>query len=118
MSKTRVDKGDVVLVDVPYLDASRTVRRPAMVVSDASQMLDVIIAAVTSRVRDPLPPCHYALDRQHADWKASGLRTDSVVRCDRLFTIEGTQIQRHLGSLSGTTMAEIDDLLRLALRLT
>jgi mRNA interferase MazF len=117
MSKARVDKGDVVTVDVPYLDASRTVRRPALVVSDCSQMLDVIIAAITSRVRDPLPPCHYVIDRRHPDWRASGLRLDSTIRCDRLFTVQAAQIYRHLGSLSAQTVAEIDDLMKRALRL-
>jgi len=51
MSSLTVTKGDVVLVDVPYLDATQSVRRPALVVSDSSQMLDVIIAGITSRIR-------------------------------------------------------------------
>ena len=63
MSYGTVQKGDVVMVDVPYLDGTGTVRRPAVVVSDTSQMLDVIIAGITSRIREPLPPTHYVIGR-------------------------------------------------------
>jgi hypothetical protein len=58
MSSQRIRKGDVAMVDVPYLDAARSVRRPAIVLCDPSQMLDVIIAAVSSRIRQPRPPAH------------------------------------------------------------
>lgn len=65
MTKASAVKGDVVLVDVPYLDADQSVRRPALVVSDTSQMLDAIIAGITSRIRDPLRPTHYLIDADH-----------------------------------------------------
>jgi len=117
MSSHALAKGDVVLVDVPYLDATQNVRRPALVVSDSTQMLDVIIAGITSRIRSPLPPTHYVLDRQHPDWNICGLRMPSSVRCDRLFTVEPASIQRVLGSLSMATLAEIDARLKRALRI-
>jgi mRNA interferase MazF len=117
MSSPRVNKGDVVMVDVPYLDATRGVFRPAVVLCDTSQMLDVIIAAMSSRIRDPLPPAHYPIDRNHPDWKASGLRLDSVVRCDRVFTIHDSQIRRALGSLSKQTLDEIDKVLKCVFRI-
>ncbi|MBW3541147.1 MAG: type II toxin-antitoxin system PemK/MazF family toxin [Planctomycetes bacterium] len=103
------------LVDVPYLDATAAVRRPALVVSDSSQMLDTIIAAVTSRIRDPLPPTHYVIDSSHPDWKPSGLRLPSAIRCDRLFTIDDDAVQKTLGHLSDATMLGISHLLRIAL---
>ena len=108
MGSLTVTKGDVVLVDVPYLDATQSVRRPALVVSDSSQMLDVIIAGITSRIRAPLPPTHYVVDRKHPDWSASGLRLVSAIRGDRLFTVETASIQRVLGRLSPATMLAVD----------
>ena len=103
------------MVDVPYLNGSQTVRRPAIVVSDTSQMLDVIIAGVTSRIRQPLPPTHYRFDQQHIDWKASGLRLDSAIRCDRLFTIDHASIHRTIGQLSAATLQQVDLCLKRAL---
>lgn len=114
MTSGSVNKGDVVLVDVPYLDAIRSVRRPALVVCDPSQMLDVIIAGITSRIRTPLPATHYVIDGKHPDWKASGLRLDSAIRCDRLFTVHHANIHRTLGSLSSATMLQVDDCLKAA----
>ena len=111
MSEPVCDKGDVVVVDVPYLDASRSFRRPALVVADTSQMLDTIIAAISSRIRSPLPAVHYVIDEHHRDWTTSGLRLESVVRCDRLFTIHDSQIHRTIGRLSPDTIAEIDEVL-------
>src|SRR5688500_17680291 len=108
MSSARPVRGAIVLVDVPYLDATQAVRRPALVVSDSSQMLDVIIAAISSRIRQPLPPTHYIINRQHPEWISSGLRLDSVVRCDRLFTVESAAIVRQLGQLSPIALSEIE----------
>ena len=97
MSRGRISRGDIVRVEVPYLDASRSVRRPALVVGDPSQMLDLIVAMITSRIRDPLPPTHYRIDQSHPDWSASGLRLPSVVRCDRLYTMEYDDVQGVIG---------------------
>ena len=107
MSNARVTKGAIVLVDIPYLDAKQVVKRPALVVSDSSQLLDVIVAGITSRIRTPLPATHYVIDRSHRDWRASGLRLDSAVRCDRLFTIEHGSVRQFLGTLSRATMNEL-----------
>jgi mRNA-degrading endonuclease toxin of MazEF toxin-antitoxin module len=117
MNSPRVNKVDVVMVDVPYLDANRSIVRPVLVVCDTSQLLDVIIAAMSSRIRDPLPPAHYVINRAHRDWTASGLRLNSVVRCDRVFTIHDSHIHQKLGSLSPQTIAEIDAVLKKVFRI-
>src|SRR5688572_30465304 len=100
MNAAKPDRGDVVMVDIPYLDATAAVRRPALVISDPSQLLDSIVAGISSRIRDPLPATHYLVNRVHPDWAASGLRLDSVVRCDRLFTIDNADVERTIGHLS------------------
>jgi mRNA interferase MazF len=115
MSSHTFQRGDVVLVSIPYLKGTAAVRRPALVVCDPTIMLDIVIAAISSRIRDPLPQTHYVIDQGHHDWTASGLRLPSVVRCDRLFTVDGSDIQHGIGSLSDQTMEEIGDTLKLAL---
>jgi mRNA interferase MazF len=118
MSSTPLNRGDVVLVNVPYLDASQSVRRPALVVCEPKTMLDVVIAGITSRIRNPLPATHYAITKAHPDWPSAGLKMDSAVRCDRLFTIERIEVHRVLGRLSPATLTEIDLRLKLALGLS
>lgn len=115
MTNGTIQRGNVVLVDVPYLDATQSVRRPALIVSDPGQMLDLIIAGITSRLRDPLPPTHYILDRNHPDWAVSGLKLDSAIRCDRLFTVQHANVHRTIGHLSQGTMQQVDSRLKRAL---
>jgi mRNA interferase MazF len=108
MNRPHIRKGDLVLVDIPYLDATQAVKRPALVICDPTQMLDIVIAGITSRIRKPLPATHYPITHKHPDWAVSGLRLDSAVRCDRIFTIESGEIHRVIGSLSLATILEID----------
>ncbi len=115
MSSQSLNRGDVVRVDVPYLDGSQRVRRPALVVCDPAKMLDLVVAMISSRLRDPLPPTHYKIDQSHSDWSGSGLRLPSVVRFDRLYTMEHDDVLDTLGSLSDATMKQIDDVLKTAL---
>lgn len=117
MTTVPIQRGDIVLVNVPYLDATTNVRRPALVIGDPALMLDVIIAAITSRIRTPLPNTHLLLDSQHPDWLSSGLRLPSVVRCDRLFTIAHGDIHRVLGKVSTTTLQQVGVPLKAALGL-
>lgn len=118
MSNQTIDRGEVVLVKVPYLDASASARRPALVVCDPSLMRDVVIAAISSRIRSPLPALHYLVNQNHPDWSTSGLRLASVIRCDRLFTIERGDIHKRIGSLAPSTMQHIGDLLKAGLGIT
>jgi mRNA-degrading endonuclease toxin of MazEF toxin-antitoxin module len=46
---------------------------------------------------------------------ASGLRLDSAIRCDRLFTVDHKNIHRTIGRVSPATLHEVDQLLKLAL---
>ncbi len=112
-----IRRGTIVLVDVPYLDATASTRRPALIISDPSLMLDTVVAAITSRIRTPLPATHYMIDESHVDWKVSGLRLPSVIRFDRLFTIHNSDIKQTFGLLSPGTMQQLDAILAKALGL-
>jgi hypothetical protein len=81
-------------------------------------MLDVVIAGITSRIRDPLPPTHYVIDNSHPDWRTSGLRLNSAIRCDRLFTVHHANIQRTIGKISTSTMLQVDECVKRALGIT
>lgn len=113
-------RGDIVLAVVPYLTGGASKRRPVLVVQAdhlRPRVTHTIVAAITSNLsRAAYPEC-YLVDANHPDWSASGLRLESVVRCDRLFTLELTAVDRTLRSLSDPTMRRIDDCLKAALDL-
>jgi mRNA interferase MazF len=58
MATARFRFGDVVLVPFPFTDQTGAKKRPAVVVSSSgynSGRRDIVIMAITSQVREPLP---------------------------------------------------------------
>jgi mRNA-degrading endonuclease toxin of MazEF toxin-antitoxin module len=54
------------------------------------------------------------IDQNHPNWSASGLRLDSAIRCDRLFTVAHANIHRKIGQLSAASQQQIEDRLKVA----
>jgi len=113
----RVTRGSIVLVRYPFTDLSAVKRRPALAVSsDARADDDVILAFITSRVV-VAEPTDFLIDAGDPDFASSGLRTSSLIRCDKLMTLNRTLLSGRLGLLSGRLMTEVNARLRLALDL-
>lgn len=107
---TTSEFGDVVLVPFPFTDQSTTKKRPAVVVSSAAynaRRPDIIVAAVSSRVRMPSSFGETSLE----DWKGAGLLAPSVVK-PVLATIEKGLILRRLGRLGSGDLAAREAALR------
>jgi mRNA interferase MazF len=114
-----MNRGDVVIVDYPYSDASGSKVRPALIVQadDKNKSLnDTIIALITSRLHRSLDT-HVVVDISTPDGLLLGLRLKSAVQCENLFTIDQRFILGVIGSLPGPTLTAVDDCLRKALGL-
>jgi mRNA interferase MazF len=89
---------DIVVVPFPFTDSSRTKRRPALVLSQKTELSFMIehsvLAMITSQKNEPWP-----LDVAIRDKKHSGLTAPSVVRM-KLFTLDNRLIIRKIGHLS------------------
>jgi mRNA interferase MazF len=85
--------GAIVLTDFPFTDLSSVKRRPALVVStDNARRTDVIVAYVTSVARnepDAVPIVPSA---------KNGLKVPSMVRFDKIATIDKSIIAGRLGT--------------------
>jgi mRNA interferase MazF len=80
---TDIPFGAVILTDFPFTDLSSAKRRPALVVStDNARRTDVIVAYITSVPRNE--PDSAAI----APTPENGLKSPSMVRFDKLATIE------------------------------
>src|SRR5258707_13110513 len=104
-------RGDVVLVQVPFVGAPGAKVRPALTVQcDAlhGMIRETIIAAITSNLSNVHHSHQLLIDLSTADGAASGLLTDSAVRCERLHTVPQTDVQRIIGRLSDALMVRID----------
>lgn len=106
---TNYERGTLVLVSILFSDQSGLKKRPAVVVSSEeyhSSRDEVIIAAVTGRVREDL----LFGDCKIEGWKAAGLLKASVAT-SIVWTVKGGAIGRKLGSLSNLDLKRFDKVL-------
>ncbi len=114
-------RGDVVIVDFPFSDASRSKIRPAVVVQADAYNLRIaktVIAMVTGNLRRRGDAAHLFIDPADPDGASSGLSFPSLVSCNNLFTLDQVRVIRTLGHLSDVLKQRLDDCLKAALELS
>ena len=105
-SMTAYSFGDVVLVQFPFTDQSSTKQRPAIVISSErynSERPDLVILAVTSRMRETLGHAEHLL----TDWSVAGLLKPSVIK-PLIATIEKSLVRRVLGQLGSCDLGSLE----------
>ena len=118
MPKTRLKRGNIVLVPFPFTNLTAEKLRPALIVSPDPQEIDVVIAFISSVVPSgELAETDFLLMPDHPDFSRSGLKKASVFKMKKLLTVEGTKLTRHLGRVSPAIQKELDWRLRNALGL-
>jgi mRNA interferase MazF len=111
-------KGTIVLTILPFTDLSSTKRRPALVVSAKESLQgDVIVAFISSVVPHKLTSVDYLISTSHSDFAISGLIKDSVLKADKLATLNKSVFSGILGNLSQPTLQDIDNCLKSALNI-
>jgi len=84
--------GDVLLVPVVFSDGGGRKKRPVVIVY-ASGDADLLVAPVTSQAaRSPR-------DVPVVNWQRAGLRLPSIVRLEKLATVEKSTVVRKMGHL-------------------
>src|SRR5438105_11828695 len=105
-------RGDIVLAELPFSDASGSKIRPSLVVQcDANnQRLDDLIVALITRStqRAAIEATQLLIDIATPDGQQSGLLHTSAVKCEHLITIHRKLIRRVIGSLPPALMQQID----------
>lgn len=86
--------GDIYLCEFPFTSGQDAKKRPVLVLFDLDE--DALVCRITSVLRSG------NMDIQLADWKTEGLLKPSVVRLDRLITVERGIFIKHLGALSAS----------------
>jgi len=111
-------RGTIVLTKFPFTDLSSDKRRPALIISrEDNQKDDVIVAFITSVLPDDYSNTDLVFDKNHKDFKKSGLAKTSVIKCDKLATLNRSIFTGELGSLSSHTLEEVNIRLKIALEL-
>ncbi|MBI3013684.1 MAG: type II toxin-antitoxin system PemK/MazF family toxin [Candidatus Tectomicrobia bacterium] len=111
-------RGTIVLTPFPFTDLAGTKIRPAIVVSRTDRPGDdVILAFITSVPSSRLLPTDLSLEPSHPDFRATGLKVRSVIKCDKLATVQRRILLGELGALSPPLIRDLDQRLRHALKL-
>jgi mRNA interferase MazF len=113
-------RGDVVLAQVPMPSTQLTQfkLRPAVIISadNLNQILDdVMVVPCTSKRTRPLTAAQYLITGDEI--VVAGIRVESVVRCESIFTLNKSMITRKLGSLSNEAINHVNRCLMVALEL-
>jgi mRNA interferase MazF len=95
-------RGDVVLVRFPFTDLSGSKLRPALIVGRPAGD-DFIVAFITTRVATRDPRSAHLLQPSDMEFRTTGLKVPSVIRLERLATLQRSLIQRRLGSIGQRT---------------
>lgn len=116
----QLQRGDVVLcrVPMPSTQLRQFKLRPAVIVSwdRLNQILDdVMVVPCTSNTKRSMTETQYLITGDEII--ATGIKIDSVVRCESIFTLNRSMILRRLGALSTPGIAQLATCLKIALAL-
>ncbi|PDW01387.1 type II toxin-antitoxin system PemK/MazF family toxin [Candidatus Chloroploca asiatica] len=112
-----MQRGDVWWANLPDASGSGPAfRRPVLLVqADAftrSRIATVIVAVITSNLRLAAAPGNVVLRARE-----SGLPKDSVINVSQLITLDKTELDEQVGQVLPTTLADVDQGLRVVLDL-
>ena len=116
-----INRGEIVLAELPFSDGSGSKIRPGLVVQcdhNNRRLQDVIVAVVTKTVKNAaVEPTQFLIDITTPEGKAASLLHTSAVKCEHLITIDQKLIRRMIGRLSPAMMIQIDACLKASLGL-
>lgn len=112
------DRGRVILVPFPFTDLSSQKIRPALILSaDPASGSDVIVAFISSMLPTHPTPVEVILSDTDPSFQKTGLRVSSVIRCDKIATLDKRIVLGELGTLVPHDMRLADRALHRALGL-
>ena len=97
-------RGEIVLVPVPFSDLTCTKKRPVLVVSNSAHNLlspDMIVVAITSNLMQK------GITIESGDLIHGILPKKSLIRCDKIYTLEQCIVVKRFGVLSDDVLSEV-----------
>ena len=97
-------RGEIVLIPVPFSDLSASKKRPVLIISNNSynaRKPDMIVVAITSNVSQPGIPI------TTSDMTQGQLPKSSVVRSDKIYTLDQSIVVKSIGHLSASIIDSV-----------
>jgi mRNA interferase MazF len=115
----RVSRGDVVLLDFPFSDASGSKVRPAVVVQDNPlnrRLTSTIVVLVSKTIhRARRESTQFLIEASSPEGRAAGLHFNSAVLCTHLYTVHEKFINHRIGRLPASLLPNLNASLKAAL---
>jgi mRNA interferase MazF len=95
-------KGDIVLIDFPFTDLSRSKKRPVLIVKDENSFNDIVCFQITSQSTQQ-SICKIELESLNS----GDLKLVSFVKYDKCFTLHSEMVDKKLASVDDKFMDEL-----------
>jgi mRNA interferase MazF len=92
-------EGDLVLTPVPQADGAIK-NRPALILREMSPYRDFLVSGVSTQLNQQVKDFDEIISPSDADFAASGLRSESLIRLGFLAVLPRSSIIGSIGSLS------------------
>ena len=101
--------GDIVLIPFPFSELSEVKLRPAVVVTiTKDKYKDIVLSAISSQVSTSLLSTEILMKPD----SSNGLRVESVIKVDRIFTLKGEKVIAKIGKLSTSSLVKFKIIFR------
>ena len=112
-------RGTIILTPFPFTDLTKNKVRPALVVSSNKRNDNDVIIAFISSVLDSikLKETDILLDSKETSFNETGPKSTSIIRTDKLATIDKKIILGELGNINSDLIRKVDTYLKLVLDL-
>jgi mRNA interferase MazF len=109
--------GEIVLAAFPFTNLAGIKRRPCVVLGRGDDPREFVVAFITSNTARQQLPSALTVAPAHPQWRATGLKTQSVIRPDKLVTLHSSVISGSLGRLPEDLLAQLRSKLKTLLHI-
>ena len=106
-----MEKGDIVLVNFPFTEISSKKLRPALIIAEESKFQDFILAFITTQF-DQKEKYDVLLSIKSKDFQKTGLKRDSLLKLNKLTTLNKRMIIGKIGSLPKEQINQVNNNLK------
>lgn len=89
----------IILIDFQFSDSPKQKLRPALILSKRDIHEDVIAAAISSKINKARQTGDVFISSNDDDFKLTGLKASSIIRLNKLTTVNSKRISGELGVL-------------------
>lgn len=101
--------GDIVLIPFPFSELTQVKLRPAVVITETKDRFkDLILSAVSSQVPVSLSSTELLIK----PGSQNGLRSVSVIKVDRIFTLKSEKVVATIGKLSPGQLTDFKNIFK------